>query len=308
MDVSIIIVSWNTRDLLRRCLHDALAASAGLAVEILVVDNGSTDGSQDMVRDQFPLVQLITNEANIGFVRANNQAIEQARGEYVLLLNSDAFLAPDALHHLHAFMHQHPQAGAVGPRLSYADGSLQRSCTAFPTLFTELCLMLQLDRLFPRSKLFAHFWLSGWDYSTVREVDVIMGACLLVRRAAIERVGLLDERFFMYSEEVDWCYRLRQAGWQLYVVPQAQAVHIWGGSTGTARVELFVQLFRSRVLFFSKHRSHLATAALKMVFGIGSVLRLAVSVPLLLWSWLRHQPPHPKVACYWQLLQALPHL
>ena len=277
-------------------------------METLVVDNGSTDGSQELVREHFPHVQLIANETNAGFVNANNQALALARGEFVLLLNSDAFLAPDALHQLLRFMREHPAAGGVGPRLSNADGSLQRSCTAFPTLFTELCLMLQLDRLFPRSSLFGRFWLSGWDYSAVREVDVIMGACMLVRRTAIMQVGPLDERFFMYSEEVDWCYRLQQAGWRLYLVPQARATHLWGGSSGTARADLFVQLFRSRLLFFSKHYGPHATAALKLVFGLGSVLRLAASAPLLLRSRLRRQAPHPKVACYWQLLVTLPKL
>lgn len=308
MDVSVVIVSWNTCELLDRCLRALYAASEGLHVEVLVVDNGSSDGSLELVRSHYADARLIANSHNLGFVRANNQALALARGEFVLLLNSDAFLAPDALRTLVAFMRAHPQAGASGPRLSYPDGSLQRSCTRFPALFDELCLMLQLDRLFPDSPLFGRFWLSGWDYSTLREVDVIMGACLMARRAILSQVGLLDETFTMYSEEVDWCYRMRQAGWRLYLVPDAHAVHIWGGSSERVRVDSFVQLFRSRLLFFRKHRGRVASALLKLVFALGSLLRVVAAAPAALYAWLRRRPAHPKLHSYWRLLWAIPGL
>jgi GT2 family glycosyltransferase len=308
MDVSVIIVSWNTKALLARCLAQLEAACDGLDVEVFVVDNGSTDGSVELVREHFPQVRLFANRQNLGFVRANNQALPLAQGEFVLLLNSDAFVEPSALRELVGFLRSHSAAGAAGPRLNYPDGSLQRSCTAFPTVFDELCLMLQLDRLFPRSRLFGRFWLSGWDYSAVREVDVVMGACLLVRRRVVEQVGLLDEAFFMYSEEVDWCYRIRRAGWRLYLVPQARATHIWGGSTGPVRVEAFIHLFRSRLIFFRKHRSRLAAATVKLVFVVGSLLRLVAATPLALLARLQQQPAHPKLIGYWRLLWALPTL
>lgn len=308
MDLSIIIVSWNTRELLERCLSDAYAACSNLTAEVFVVDNGSSDGSQQLVRDHFPQAHLIANNENHGFVKANNQALALAQGEFVLLLNSDAFVQHDALRMMVDFLRACPEAGAVGPRLRYPDGSLQRSCTAFPTLFDELCLMLQLDRLFPRSSLFGRFWLSGWQYNELREVDVIMGACLMVRREVVEQVGMLDERFFMYSEEVDWCYRIQQAGWRLYLLPDAEAVHIWGGSSGPVRVETFLQLFRSRLLFFRKHRGARAATALKGVFALGSLVRLGVAAPLALVDRLRRRPIHPKLLCYWRLLQALPQL
>lgn len=308
MDLSIIIVNWNTRELLERCLQSAYAACAGLLVEVIVIDNASTDGSQQMIRDHFPNTILLLNQENVGFARANNQMLTCACGEFVLLLNSDAFVGEDALRTMIDFMRVHPEAGAIGPRLRYPDGSLQRSCTAFPTLFDEFCLMLQLDRLFPHSRLFGRYWLSGWDYSTIREVEVIMGACLMVRRATIEQVGFLDEQFFMYSEEVDWCYRIREAGWHLYLLPSAQAIHIGGGSTTPVRIDMFVQLFRSRVLFFRKHHGTGSVVTLKAIFGLGSLIRVGCGIPLMISAYLRRHQAHPKIACYWQLLQDLAHL
>jgi hypothetical protein len=308
LDLSVIIVSWNTRDLLDRCLRQLYRAAAGLAIEVFVVDNASHDGSQELVRERYPQAMLLANDTNLGFVRANNQALPQAGGEFVLLLNSDAFLDPDALQMLVDFMRAHPRAGAAGPRLRYPDGALQRSCTAFPTLWHELCLMLQLDRLFPSSPIFASYWYAGWQYDTVREVDSIMGACLLVRNTAMQQIGILDEDYVMYSEEVDWCYRIQQAGWQNYLVPAATAEHIWGGSTGPVRVEAFVQFFRSRLTFFRKHRGLLATGILKGIFGFGGAVRVVAGLPLLVLARLRKRQAHPKLICYWRLLGALPGL
>jgi hypothetical protein len=308
VDVSVIIVSWNTQELLDRCLRQLYVAAVGLNVEVFVVDNASHDGSQALVRERYPEVLLIANDTNVGFVRANNQALPAAQGEFVLLLNSDAFLDAQALRVLIAFMRANPRVGATGPRLRYPDGSLQRSCTAFPTLWHELCLMTQLDRLLPKSRLFAGYWYADWQYDKLREVDSIMGACLLVRKRAIEHVGVLDEDYIMYSEEVDWCYRIKQAGWHNYLVPEAGAEHIWGGSTGPVRVEAFVQFFRSRLTFFRKHRGPLSTAMLKVIFGFGGAVRVIAGLPLLLAARLQRRNAHPKLLCYWRLLGALPGL
>ncbi|MER3457620.1 MAG: glycosyltransferase family 2 protein, partial [Chloroflexota bacterium] len=228
--LSIIIVNWNTRDLLAACLESierSLSSDDGagmkLQAEIIVVDNGSTDGTVEMLRRDYPDVRLIENRHNVGFARANNQGLAASRGRYLLLLNTDAFLRGPALARLVRFMEEHPEAGVVGPRLYFGDGTLQHSCYAFPTLATEFYGAVGLDRLFPRSRLFGRYRLGYWDMRDVREVDVVMGACLMARREVFEQIGGLDERFFMYSEEVDWCYRARQAGWRIYYVPQAEA-------------------------------------------------------------------------------------
>lgn len=284
--LSIIIVNWNTRDLLATCL-DSIERSlfsgdgggAGLETEIIVVDNGSTDGSAEMLRRDYPGVRRIENRENIGFARANNQGLAASRGRYLLLLNTDAFLRGPALAQLVRFMDEHPDAGIIGPRLYFGDGTLQRSCYAFPTLATEFYGAIGLDRLFPRSRLFGRYRLSYWDMRDVCEVDVVMGACLMARREVFEQIGGLDERFFMYSEEVDWCYRARQAGWRIYYVPQAEATHLWGGTSRTQPVQTVVQLYHSRLLFFRKHYGPVTAAAYKVVLALACLVRLA-ALPL----------------------------
>lgn len=274
-DVSIIVVNWNTRDLLERCLTAARDNAGGLSIELIVVDNGSGDGSVAMLRERFPEARVIANSENVGFARANNQGMAVASGRYVLLLNSDAFLDAGALERLVQYMDSHPRTGAAGPRLRYEDGSLQRSCFAFPTLATELWQALWLDRLFPRSRVFGHYWMTYWNLDDTREVDSLMGAVLLLRREAIEQVGGLDEQFFMYSEEVDLCYRLWRAGWSVCFVHTATAMHLWGGSARRVPAETFLRLYRSRVQFFQKHYGEATALGLRLILFAGSLIRVA---------------------------------
>lgn len=306
LDLSIIIVNWNTCDLLAQCLEAVARTGGDLDMEIIVVDNASTDGSQEMIRQQFPDVGLITNMENLGFAKANNQAIRRSRGRYILLLNSDAFVCENTVERMVAFMDAHPEAGMAGCKLLYADGRLQRSCSAFPTLFTEFCVATGLDKLFPKSPLFGKYLMTHWDFDDVREVDAIMGAFMFVRAAAIEKVGLMDERYFMYSEEVDWCYRFKEKGWKLYFYPDAEAVHLWGGSAGQVRVEMLVQMYRSRVEFFRQHYGERSAALLKLLIGFSCLLRIGPGA----WYYLRADNPQTrqKHQAFWQLLQALPTL
>ncbi len=273
--VSVIIVNWNTASLLDRCLSALCAGAENLDLDVWVVDNASTDESVLSTRSKYPQVKIIENRENLGFARANNQGIRASQGEYILLLNTDAFLFKGTLAALVRKMEEYPDTGAASCKLLYEDGSLQRSCYSFPTLATELWQCLYLDKLFPGSRLFGKYMLTYWPMDDFREVDVIMGACMLLRRKALDEIGLLDESFFMYSEEVDLCYRLKESGWKVRYVPEVQATHIWGGSSRQVPVETMIRLYKSRVQFFRKHYGIVAAALFKLVLYFESFLRIA---------------------------------
>lgn len=251
MDLSIIIVNWNTKNLLGRCLR-SLEEHEGTcrrpSVEVFVVDNASTDGSAVMVRAEYPRVRLIVNAENVGFARANNQGIEQSEGRYVVLLNSDTEVHPGALEAMVAFMDEHPEAAGCGPRLLNGDGSLQASCHPMLTPGREFWRLMFLDRIWRR----ATYAQQRWDLKIPRRVEVIKGACLMLRREVLDEVGLLDEQYFMYTEEMDLCYRMLQAGWGLWWVPAAVVKHYGEASTRQIAEEMYVQLYRSKVQFHRK--------------------------------------------------------
>ena len=232
MRVSAVVVSWNVRDLLRECLRSLEAAGRDLPLEVWVVDNGSTDGSPAMVAAEFPDVHLIANADNRGFAAANNQAIGASAGRYVLLLNPDAALLDGALAALCAYLDGHPEAAVVGPLLLNPDGSVQSSRRRAPRQATGFVESTQLQRRLPRTWLTDRYYLADRPDNAEQEVDWLTGACLLVRRAALAQVGLLDEGFRMYSEELEWCLRFRQAGWRVAYLPAARVVHHEGGSSG----------------------------------------------------------------------------
>ncbi len=274
MHLSIIIVSWNTKDLLARGL-ESVQAQFGVAlnpkeVEVFVVDNASGDGSAEMVAERFPSVRLIANRENVGFARANNQALAQASGDAILLLNPDAILHPGALAALLDFLASHPQAAAVGPRLLNADGSLQPSCHPMLTPEREFWRLIFLDRLFPRATYAMH----RWDTITSRRVEAIKGACLLLRRQALHQVGWLDDAYFMYTEEVDLCYRLSQAGWELWYEPAAVVTHFGGASADQLPDEMVMQLHRSKVHFYRKFGGEARAQRFKMLVRLAYWPRL----------------------------------
>jgi GT2 family glycosyltransferase len=302
--VSAIVVSWNTRELLSRCLAALERAGAGLDLETWVVDNHSGDGSPAMVAAQYPQVHLLQNGENMGFARANNQVACQVSGEYLLLLNSDAFLAPDALRTLLDSVAQYPDTAILGARLLNEDGSLQRSCFSFPTLATELWQTLGLDRAFPSSRVFGKYLMTYWDMDDLREVDVVMGACMLVRRSALAGQKLFDEDYFMYSEEVDLCWRVKQAGWAVRYQPCAQAVHLWGGSARQVKVETLLRLYHSRVIFFRKHYGGLVAGLYKGLLCANSLSRALLGG--LAARLTARQGLRDKAAGYWQVFRHAP--
>jgi GT2 family glycosyltransferase len=260
MDLSIVVVSWNTRELLATCLKRVYETVSEPAFEVIVVDNGSEDDSAAMVKAEFPGVRLLENEENLGFARANNQALALSRGRYALLLNSDTEVLDRALEDMVAFMDAHPTAGAVGARLLNADGTFQFSHADFPTLWHEFLMLSVLGRLV----LGQHYPSHGPEVTRGPQVvDYVGGACLMVRREALEQVGGLDEGFFMYAEETDWCYRMKDAGWEVWYLPSASITHLGGGSSRQRPSRMEAELYRSRVRFFEKHRGPRSAARLR---------------------------------------------
>ncbi len=300
-DVSIIIVNWNTKDLLAKCLRCVEETVKKVSYDIYVVDNASSDGSPDMVRQNFPTVKLIANTDNVGFARANNQAMRVCEGRYVLLLNSDAFVKDNTIDYMVEFMDKHPDASMAGCKLLYGDGRLQPSCATFPTLLTETFIALGLDKVFAKSKFFGKYMMTDWDYGDTRPVDVIMGAFMLARADVIQKVGLMDESFFMYSEEVDWCYRFKAAGWKIYFTPDAEAVHLWGGSSQQVKVETLIRLYKARTQFFRKHYGRLTAFIYKGILSLNALIRVG---PGALYYFTRGS--REKHYAFRQLLQAIP--
>jgi hypothetical protein len=302
MAVSIVIVNWNARDVLLRCLRSIEAADPDRSTDTIVIDNASYDNSVAQVRQHFPRVTLIENAANLGFAAANNQGIQVGHGKFVLLLNPDTELHADALHLLIQFMLDHPRCGAAGPRLLNPDGTLQPSAFPFPTLRREIWRLLHLDSIKP----YALYPVIAWSLTQPRSVDTLQGACLLLRRDALDQIGLLDEDYFIYSEEIDLCYRLRQAGWSIEWMPQAKVLHYSGQSTRLIAAEMFQHLYHSKIIFFRKHSSRLAASIYKIILGTAALARLLIT-PC---AWL--EPPsqrdrHLRLARnYWYLLRSLP--
>jgi len=264
-----VIVSYNTRDLLERCLAD-LHAQAEVDLHTIVVDNASTDGSAGLVRERFPGVDLIELEENAGFARANNVAFERCRGDYVLLLNSDAFLAPGALGTLVAAARRHPRAGAVGPRLLNPDGTLQRSAWPFPRAGRLLLEAFLLHR--PLRALGLLEDLRTWGHDEERPVDFLIGACLLLRADALTEVGGFDERFWLYGEEADLQRRLAARGWEVVLTPAATATHV-GGASSTVSATRLRHFYRGQKRFLTKHGGPLAWPLARLALLTGSLLR-----------------------------------
>ncbi len=295
LDLLIVIVNYNTRDLLRDCLASIYESRGDFSYQVCVVDNGSHDDSAAMVRQEFPQAQLIANPINSGYASANNLGLRafgfqdrpQARHpgpepvegasslvpRYALLLNADTLLPPSALREMLDFMEAHPEAGAAGPRLVRQDGSLDLACRrGFPTPSAFFYRMLGLSKLFPRSPRFGRYNLTFLDPDELTEVDSVVGAFMLVRAEAIYQVGLLDESFFMYGEDLDWAYRIRKAGWKIYYNPQVTVLHIKGASTKHSRRARY-EFYRAMNIFYRKHYAATTPFWLHWLIIVGIVLQ-----------------------------------
>ncbi|MGQ9696667.1 MAG: glycosyltransferase family 2 protein [Armatimonadota bacterium] len=289
MDLSVVIVNWNTCVHLRTCLESLGNQVIGYPqVEVIVVDNASTDGSAQMVRSQFPWVRLIANSENAGYAKGNNQGLVLAEGRFILLLNPDTIVPEGALEKLVSWMDRHPDVGAVGVRLLNPDGSVQPSCRSFPEPAYLLYESLGLAVLFPHSRRFGAYRMTWFDHNREMDVDQPMGSALAVRREALEDVGLLDEQFPLFFNEVDWCYRARQKGWRIVFTPEVEIVHYGGSSTSQVRLSAIAESHRSLVRFYRKHyRNRMFWSNYVLIIlsiYAGALVRLA-------WAALHHKRP-----------------
>lgn len=274
--ISVCIVSWNVRRDLLACVESLAIAGRGIETEILVVDNASTDDSVAAVRQRFPEVRLICNAKNRGFAAAANQGLAAATGEYLLLLNPDTLLPPDALAKLLAAAEAHPEAGIIAPKLLNPDGTLQESCRRFPTPTAALFRHTLLGRLFPRNRWAAEYVMAEWAHDEPREVDWASGACLLIRRSVYETIGPLDEGFFWGSEDVDYCYRAHKAGYRVLYVPQPAIVHKIGASTNQAQLRTIVNFHRSMLRLYRKHMARSRVDVIAIALGV--ILRASLLI------------------------------
>lgn len=275
MDLSIVVVNFNTRELLRACLASIAAETTGIQYEVILVDNASTDGSREMLEGEFPGIKCIYNSQNRGFAAANNQAIRVAEGRYILLLNSDTKVLDGAIQKTLQFMDRTPDTGIAGCKLLNPDGTLQPSCRSFPSVWNIFAETFFLYILFERTELFGRYHMTHFDHNKIRRVDVVKGAFMMIRREVFERVGLLDESYFMYTEETDYCYRMNAIGYHTYFFPWASVVHHEGGSVENFE-RLFEQFHSTQIQFLRKHfrgiRKH-TTVFLKQV---GIAIRVPV--------------------------------
>jgi GT2 family glycosyltransferase len=303
IDVSVCIVSWNVKDLLRDCLNSLKAQAGDVRYETIVVDNQSSDGSAEMVRREFPWVTLVDPKANLGFGRANNLAYQHSTGRWVLLLNPDTVVLDRAIEKLVRFADQHPEAGAVGGRTLKKDGvSLERSCCwGSPGLWPLFCKSFGLHIIFKNSALFNREAMDYWRRDSVREVGVITGCCLMIRREVYQQTGGFDDHFFMYAEETDLCWRIRKTGGRLVFCPEAQIIHLVGESAKKATSNRLFHINRALLKLFRKHYGK----AYMMLANLLMCMFYAVRVPLMKIALLfkRSDELRDKTSAYWLTLK-----
>ena len=262
--LSVVIVNWNTKDFLVDCIRTILKTTIENRVEIIVVDNGSRDSSPAAAGD-FEGVTVICNQRNLGFAAANNIGIRASTGKYVCLVNSDVKVLEGCLDRMCQYMEGHPKVGLLGPRVLNKDLSLQRSCAELPSVWNTLTQALMLDKLFPKVRCFRARFMGDFDHASERNVEVLSGCFLMARRKAIGEVGLLDERFFIYKEDVDWCKRFGEAGWRVRFYPQASAIHYGGASSLVAPAAFLIEMEKANLQYWRKHHTRIGYAATAVI-------------------------------------------
>jgi len=274
-EISVVIVNWRTPDALRACVNSVLAQEQAPPLEVIVVDNDSGDGSAEMVEREFPGAKLIKNDENHGFAYACNQGMRIAAAtRFILLLNPDTVVPPETVRTMVGVAERRTDAAVVGCRVLNSDGSLERTCFRFPSLLNVLLAGLYLNRLFPKSRFFAREFMTWWDRDDEREVDVVTGSFMLVRREVVDQVGLMDERYFMYVEEADWCYRFVKAGWKCVFSPAAHITHLSSGSSKQVWAKMYVWQRKSVLLFLAKWHGRPAAWVANAVMFLATLPRV----------------------------------
>ncbi len=277
IDLSVIIVSWNVRELLAACLTSVESGRGGLQLQTIVVDSGSSDGTPEMVREQFPQFTLIARTDNVGFPKGNNLGMAAAKGRHILLLNPDTIVIGNALPTLVTYLDQNPSVGIVAPQLLNPDGSLQSSRRRFPTLATGMVESSWLEPYVPQAILTKYYCLDQADDKT-QQVDWATGAALMARSEAAAQVGDMDEAYFMYSEELDWCKRFKIAGWQIVYLPAAQITHYAGKSSEQAVTARHINFNRAKLRYFRKYHGRAAAAILRLTLLLNFLWQLGLEL------------------------------
>jgi len=273
VEISIVIVTWNARRYLDLCLDSIVKDTPRRSVEVFVVDNASADDTIQMLETKYPWVNLIKSKNNLGFSKGNNLAIRQCGGRYIALVNPDVIVFPGCLDALADFLDQNPRVGNVGPRIFNPDMTQQSTCRRFPTLWNNFCSATRLESIFKRSRIFAGEHMFYFPHDRTRLVDVIVGCFSMIRREAFNDVGLLDEELFMYGDDVDWCRRARNAGWQIAFYPKAQSIHDRGKTTASYPVRFAIEQQRSVLRYWTKHHSILGVLGIRSILFFHHLLR-----------------------------------
>ena len=274
-DVSVIIVNWNTKDLVLKCINSAIETKDAFSQEIIVVDNASSDGSAEAIERDYPDVKVIRNEKNYGFARANNIGIEKSKGRYVCLVNSDVQVMSRTIGYLIDYMDKNPHAGIAGPKILWPDLTLQDSCRKYPTLWTKFCDTAALHRLFPNTAAFSGEHMKYFAHDRIMKVDSLAGCFMMIRQAALKEVGRFDEQYYIYSEETDLCKRFHAAGWDIMFLPEVRVVHHHGASTAKDPIKYAVLQQRSLLKYWKKHHSLTSQACLYALLFIHHAIRYA---------------------------------
>ena len=301
-DLSIITVSWNVRDLLRECIRSVDVSRGQLQLEMIVVDSASSDGSAEMIRREFPWVELIVCKKNLGFPSGNNLGIARAKGRNILLLNPDTIVVDDALPVMVHYVDQHADIGALGAKLLNPDLSIQSSRRRFPTMLTAIFESTWLESIAP-APILRHYYALDLPDDESADVDWVTGACLMVPRPVIDQVGPLDEEYFMYSEELDWCRRIKDAGWRVLYLPQAKIIHHIGKSSEQAVTDRHINFQRAKLRYFRKFHGRWKATLLRMLLLFIYSWQIAMEA---LKGLLGHRRPlrWQRIRSYWQVLRS----
>ena len=301
-DLSIIIVSWNVADLLRDCLRSIDAGRGELDLEVIVVDSASTDDSVAMVKREFPWVNLMACDENVGFPRGNNLGLEQANGRYILLLNPDTVVLDDALSKMMTTMQENPEVGVLGCQLLNSDGTVQSSRRRFPTITTAFFESTWLETVAPKNVL-ERYYAQDLPDDAVNDVDWVMGACMLVPHPVVDTVGGMDEAYFMYSEELDWCRRIKDSGWRVVYYPEAKIIHYVGQSSDQAVVARHINFQQAKLRYFRKYNGRFTALVLRLFLLLNYSWQLILEAVK---GLLGHKRPlrRQRVQAYWQVIRS----